>query len=170
MAGLGLDQVEADPNALPDGKWPGIVTKSEIVVVKKNNTVAHVITYKVTEGEKTGAVRSEFFNLGKDPVYAEDGKTIVSYTVTMSEAQKPWYKKRYVDLGIPEAQVTQTEPAALVGKEVIFGTKKNDGFINISFVELRNKETAGFNTDAVANATTPASAPVTEQSNLGGLI
>lgn len=163
MDGLGLDNVDADPNALPDGKWPGVVFKSEYVVVKKNNTVAHVITYKVTDGEKAGAQRAEFWNIGKDPVFAEDGKTIVSCTPTMSEAQKPWYKKRFVDLGIPEAQVTKTEPSALVGKEVIFGTKKNDGYINVSFVELRNPVSA-------ATAAAPEATSTPEPTNLGGLI
>lgn len=137
---LELDNVEADRNALPDGKWPGVITRSEIVVVQKNNTVNHVITYQVDENsDRKGAQRQEWFRLGVDPVF-DDNKNIVSMTPTMTEDAKSWYKKRHVDLGIPEDQVSSTEPKDLVGKKVTFGTKKKDGFINISFVELRDAD------------------------------
>lgn len=140
MDSLGLENVEADPNALPDGKWPGVITRSEYVVVTKNNTVSHVITYQVTdESNRKGAQRQEWFRLGTDPVVDNDGN-ITSMTPTMSEEQKSWYKKRFVDLGIAEEDVPKTEPKDLVGKQVTFGTKKKDGFINISFVELRDAD------------------------------
>lgn len=137
---LGLDQVEADPNALPDGKWAGVIFKSEYVDVKKTDSLAHVITYKVTEGEKNGAQRQEWFTLGTVKTRDENGN-ITAINPTMTEQQKPWYKKRLIDLGIPESKINDGtfEPSDLVGKEVFFGTKKNGSYININFVELRNE-------------------------------
>lgn len=137
MDSLGIDSVEADPNALPDGKYAGEVFKSELVWSKAKGTISHVITYRVTEGERAGAQRQEWFTLGTDPVYDDEGN-LVSLTPTMTEQAKPWYKKRFVDLGVPEAEVSKTKPEALVGLPVNFGVKKNGAYININFVELRH--------------------------------
>lgn len=142
LGSLGLDQVEADPNALPDGKYDGEVLKSEYVLVQRKDTINHVITYKVTDGDHVGAQRQQWYTLGTEPRDAEGNwpestDAITSYTPTMSDAQKSWYKKLHVDLGIPEQDVPSTPPAALVGKPVTFGIKKNNGYININFVELR---------------------------------
>lgn len=146
IGSLGLDDVQSDPNALPDGRWAGEVFKSELVNNKKNSTVAHVITYKVTEGKRKGAQRTDWNTLGKDPVFAEghdgDFAHLESMTNTMDDTAKRWYKKIFTDLGIPEAEVSNTSPEDLVGLPVTFGTKKNGEWINISFVELR-KPTAG---------------------------
>lgn len=131
---LGLGEVEADPNALPDGKWPGVIFNSRYVE-KKDGSVAHVLTYKVTEGNRAGAIRDEWWNLGLDAKRDENGKIIGLGTPTMSEQQKPWYKQRLealqADLG-PEF-----EPESLIGKKVTFGTKKRGTFINVNFVQLR---------------------------------
>ncbi len=136
MDSLGLDNVSADPNALPDyNGWIGVVRESKYVVKNKDNSVNHVITYKVTEGKHKGAERQEWFNLGTVDAQDENGK-VTAYTPTMTEDRKSWYKKRFVDLGIAEDQVSKTEPEALVGTPVRFGTKKKDGFININFVEV----------------------------------
>lgn len=142
MDSLDLGSVEADTNALPDGRWAGEVMASRYVHVKKDNSIAHVITYIVTEGERKGAQRQEWFKIGKDPVFEEghdgDANFVVSLTPTMTDQQKPWYKKRFVDLGVPEEDVPSTKPEDLVGRQVTFGTKKNGEYINVSFVELRD--------------------------------
>lgn len=141
MGSLGLDEVEADPNALPDGRWVGEVVRSAYVFTKSKNSIAHVITYRITEGERKGAERQEWFTIGVDPVFADghdgDANYVTSVTPTQTEQNKQWYKKRFVDLGIPEDEVTSTDIASLVGKSVYFGTKRKDGYININFVELR---------------------------------
>ena len=147
MGSLGLDQVEADPNALPDGKWAGVIFKSEFVLVKSKGEVSLVITYKVTEGVKNGAQRQEWFTIGKNPLDANGNPTenineVASMTPSMTEQQKPWFKKRLVDLGVAEADIPSLDPKTLVGKNVTFGTKKNNGYININFVELRDGTTA----------------------------
>lgn len=147
---LGLDQVESDPNALPDGKWAGEVFKSEYVWHKGKNAtsdekdhVSHVITYRVTHGDRAGAQRQEWFLIGRKD--AENPEKIVPL---MTEQQKPWYKKRFEDLGVPPAEINTTTPEALVGLPVNFGTKKNGNFININFVELRgDNAVAGASSD-----------------------
>ena len=155
MASLGLDSVEADPNALPDGKYPATVFKSEYVNHKAKGAkdgapkdhVSHVITYKVTEGDRKGAEKQEWFPIckidepaaeGEEHVFGAkivDGKPRV--TPTMPETTKPWYKKRLMDLGVPENEVATLNVESLVGLPVVMGIKKNNGFVNISFIELR---------------------------------
>lgn len=138
---LGLDQVEADPNYLADGKYAGEVFKSEYVYVKAKDTVSHVITYRVTAGERAGAQKAEWFKLGTAPVYGDNGQ-IVSMTPAMTEQAKPWYKKRLTDLGLTDADIANFEPHVLIGLPVTFGVKSKDGYTNINFVELRQTEAA----------------------------
>lgn len=156
MQSLGLNQVESDPNALPDGKWPGVVFKSELVFVEKKNTISHVITYKVTDGERKGAQRQEWFELGKDPKYDEQ-KNLIGLDLTMTDERKSWYKKRFEDLGIHPDSVESTDPKDLVGIPVIFGTKKNQGYININFVEVRQDASETFTAAAESGGGNPAS-------------
>lgn len=142
MSSLGLDAVEADPNAIPDGRYNGEVFKSEYVYNPKNKTVAHVITYRVIDGSHKGATVTDWNSLGKDPVFAEghDGEIahVVSMTNTQDEQNKRYYKKTFVDLGIAEQDVPNTSVEELVGKKVIFGVKKNGNYRNITFVEIRD--------------------------------
>lgn len=152
MDSLGLENVEADPNALPDGKWPGVISKSEYVLAKQKDIVNHVISYLVTDGDRKGAIRQEWFGLVKGATQDENGNW-VGGTPVMSEQQKPWYKKRLMDLGVPETAMSSFKPEDLVGKEVTFGTKKNGEFININFVELRNPASGGFANPALTEAT-----------------
>lgn len=149
LGSLGLDEVEADPNALPNGRWDGIVKKDEIVV-KKNGEVALVFTYKVTEGDShKGAERTEWFTLGKDPVRNATTQAIESYTPTMDEQGKQWFKKRLVDLGLDHASY---KPGDAKDKKITFGTKKNGEWININFVELREGPAVTGPTAAVTGA------------------
>lgn len=140
MGSLGLDNVEADPNALPAGKYAGVVFKADFVVAPAKNTYNLVLTYKVTEGERNGAQRQEWFTLGT-VTSKDDAGNVTAINPTMKETQKPWFKKRLVDLGIPENQIPaldQNSVQVLVGKPIFFGVRHNDGYINISFVEARD--------------------------------
>lgn len=145
LGSLGLDSVESDPNKIADGVYNGVVFKSEYVVHTKNknkadeyDAVSHVITYQVTDGDRKGAQKAEWFTLGRDPQYDESspGRPLVGMTPTMSEAAKPWYKKRWVDLGVDENEVASADPKRLIGTRVRFGVKTKDGFQNVSFVEV----------------------------------
>jgi hypothetical protein len=59
----------------------------------------------------------------------------------MSEQNKSWYKKRFLDLGVAEDEVEDTDIESLVGKAVTFGVKRNGDYLNINFVELRDEVT-----------------------------
>lgn len=139
IGSLGLDAVEADPNYLADGAYPGEVFKSEYVIREKDGeeTVNHVITYRVTEGDRKGAQKAEWFRLGKDPVREGPANELVGMTPTMTEQAKTWYKKRLVDLGIPEEEIATLVPQTLVGIPVDFGVKTKNGYTNVSFVSRR---------------------------------
>lgn len=138
---LGLGEVEADPNAIPDGRYDAVVMKSEYVHVKGKDALAHVITYKVTDGDNAGAQVPHWFNLGVNPKFNENGQPI-SFTPTMTQGNKQWYKKAFVDLGIPEDQVTATPISALVGRECTIGVKKNGQYRNVTYVEARGNALA----------------------------
>ncbi len=154
---LGLDEIEADPNFLPDGKWAGEVVREDYVFVKSKNEVSHVLTYRVTEGVEPdspwlGRERTEWFTLGTGPEYDDKGSIIGITTATMTQKQRPWYKKRLLDLGIPESEQTDDyRPGPLVGRKITFGTKKNGAYVNINFVELRGDDAVNFKTTPAAD-------------------
>lgn len=151
---MGMENVESDPNNVPDGAYAGTVSKSEIVATKKDK-VAHAITYRVSDGKYKGAQVTEWFTLGDNPEWTQGEygtKTLTGFTPTMSEQQRVWYKKRFTDFGLSEAsgtlQQAMGDVSQLENAPVTFGVKKNNGYVNVSFVELRN-------TEASVQATTP---------------
>lgn len=157
MASLGLETVEADPNAIPDGKYSGVVFKSEYVHHKAKGAegdapkdhISHVITYKVTDGgDAHGKEKADWYLIGRE-VRDPNTNEVVRVEPLMKETQKPWYKKRLMDLGVPEAEIATLNVESLTGLPVIFGVKNKDGFRNITFVEL--------NTTPPEAATNPAS-------------
>ena len=154
---LGLQDVEANVNHLPPGRYSGIVKDSKYVRTGPDKSkVAHVLTYQVVDGDQKGKQPAEFFGLG-DQVVADDQGNITSYNPTMLDSQKPWYKKRQMDLGIPEDRISTYDVAELIGKPVTFGIKHNDGYVNVSFVELRDDSAQ-------------AAAGVTGGADMGGLL
>jgi hypothetical protein len=147
MGALGLDNVSADPNDIPDGKYDGVVYKSEYVLHSKNgeNKVSHVTTVQVTSGDRAGAQRQRWDLIGLNPLDANGQPAtkvaeIASFTPAQSEQNKQWYKKFLSDLGITD--FANAEPEHLVGKEVTFGVKSNGAFKNINFAELREPSVA----------------------------
>lgn len=144
-ASLGLDKVEADPNNIPDGRYDGKVLKSEYVLSKDKDKISHVVTYQVTDGQYKGAQRQQWYNLGDNCKNAQGGtpenlSDVAAFNPTMTEQNKQWYKKLFVDLGIPEEVINTpggAKPEMLVNKLVTFGVKRNQGYVNVNFVELR---------------------------------
>lgn len=143
-ATLGLQNVEADPNTIPDGRYDGKITKSEYVLTKAGK-VAHVTTFTVTDGQYKGAQRQKWDNLGENAKDANGNPAekideVVAFDPLMSDNNKTWYKKFWADLGI-DTDTVQAKPEMLVGKLVTFGVKRNQGYPNINFVELRTEGT-----------------------------
>lgn len=156
---LGLGKVEADPNNLPEGRYEGTVTRSQMVLVKSKKEIAHAISYTVESGQFKGATRQEFFTYGTTDSETADERPLKNYEATMGETRKSWYKKRLVDLGISQAKVDSGdfEVKDLVGTKVVFGVKHSGQYINVSFAEKRNT-TAGavpLSTEPVATTGDP---------------
>jgi hypothetical protein len=162
---LGLDQVEADPNSLPDGKYGSVLYKADIIATKTDKVMA-MFVFKVNDGGKQhGKEKPEFWEFGTGVVKAEDG-TISFTTPTMTEDRKSWFKNRLIALGVPDAQTPKFDQAmadGLVGTEVFMGIKNKNGYCNINFIERRNagagnvaSTTAGVDPFA---GSTPASTP-----------
>src|SRR5699024_9008844 len=135
LGNLGLDQVDSNPDDLPDGVWAGKVHDSKIITTKKGN-VTHMIDYMVTQGEKAGTRKAEWFTHGT-PQYDDNGN-LVGVTPTMTDNAKSWYKKRLIELGVPENQISSLQVEDLIGREVMFGTKRNGQYVNVSFARLQN--------------------------------
>jgi hypothetical protein len=137
---LGLDDVNADPNALPDGKYGAQVFKAGVVATKTDK-VQIIVTYKVNDGGKMhGREKPEFFTLGEGVKKDESGKIVGFEKPAMSEQQKPYFKKRMIDLGIPESKHNDIDDEmlkGLIGTDVYFGVKNNNGYCNINFVERK---------------------------------
>jgi DNA-directed RNA polymerase subunit H (RpoH/RPB5) len=145
MGSLGLENISADPNEVPDGAYDGDVFKSEYVLMRDKDTINHVVTYRVTEGDRKGAQRAQWYKLGENPrnaagEFPDKVEDIATYKQTMSDSNKQWYKKLFTDLGIPEDQVPNAKPEDLVGKTVSFGVKTNNGYKNVNWVRLRTPE------------------------------
>lgn len=137
---LGLDQVEADPNYIPDGKYPGFVFESK-VEVSKNGNKQWVLTYKFVDGR----TQKEWKNLEpKGPNRA---------------LQLSFLKQRVLSLGIPETRVGTFQPSEVIGVPVWIQIKHRDGYQNVGTVELRTDDgngpvqmpSAGISTSAVQN-------------------
>lgn len=177
LGNLGLDNVSADPNDIPDGKYEGVCTRSEYVVIKDDNggALKHAITYKVQSADEyNGAEKQQWYTLGTNPVdengnFPEKVSDVRGYQPTMTEQNKKWYKKLLVDVGgVPEHMVSQTGPEVLVGKHVTFGVKTKNGYKNVSFVEPRTPVGAVVPGAPVMNQTPgfAPTAPVQAQSTI----
>lgn len=148
IASLGLSEVSGDPNDLKTGKFDGVVSASEFVLVESKKQVSHVVTYKVTEGESIGAEKQVWYNLYTDIVDAEGNfpakvEDIKNGKALMTEKNKQWYKKLFMDLtGCAEDEVDTKEPSDLLGIEVTFGVAEKNGYKNVNFVERRNSAPA----------------------------
>jgi hypothetical protein len=151
LSSLGLNDVPSDPNDIPDGKYDGIVQASEYVLVSSKNTLAHVVTYQVADGEYKGAQKQVWNTLYKNVVDANNNfpdkiEDVKGGESSMTDANKRWYKKMWCDLlNLTDAEYGQREanlkPEDLVGIPVTFGIKTKDGYKNVNFVERRMPET-----------------------------
>lgn len=139
MGTLGLDNVD-DPDNLPDGKYAGVIFKCEYLV-SKTDKLGIAITYKCTDPQSkfNGREKFEWWTIGDNPTKNEEGEYQVA-KATMSESQKPYFKKRMAAIGIPESRLASLKQADLngrVGTEIYFGIKNKDGYNNVNFVEMR---------------------------------
>ena len=94
---LGLEAASANPNEVPNGTYDAVIVQSDIVLNKNKDSVAHVITFQVQGGEFNGAKPAQWNTLGNAPRDAQgnfpnSAAEIVTYTPTMTDQQKAYYK------------------------------------------------------------------------------
>lgn len=134
-----------------DGKYPAYIRKSEIVT-KKDGSKAWVLTYQISDGKQKGEQVQEWHNSWpNDP--------------EKNANAKKWRARRLESLGVPESQWTSFSPDQVVGTFVIIGVKTNNGYTNVSSVELADERT-GLplrSTSGTPSATASASAAPTPQ-------
>ena len=119
---LGLENVEADPNHIADGKYRAFVFNSE-VRTKKDQTDSLVLTYKIAPEQKhSGQQQQEWFDLKP--------------TGDNAELKKSFFKKRLLSLGVPEAQFANLNPGDLIGIEVGMTIVHRNGYQNVGEVTL----------------------------------
>lgn len=145
---LGLDGVSPDPDDVPVGTYDAVIFGSEYVLSKNKDSIAHVLTFKVTSGERAGAKPRQWNTLGSTPrnaagEFPANVQEVATYTPTMSDKQKSYYKKTWVDCGIPEDQVGRLAPETLVGKAVEIRAYTSNGYKNIAVNGPLTTEAAG---------------------------
>lgn len=155
---LGLDNVEADPNHIPDGQYPGFVYKSSLTIKKKDGTTQWAITYKVAPDAPVAAGKSqdEWFKVKGAPGKPETEPT---------ENNKEWLKKRVLSLGVPESQVNSLDPQDVEGTAVFFTIVHRNGYQNIGNVWLRDEKT-GLATQVSGPATDSVTTPNSDVASL----
>lgn len=127
LSDLGLDNVEADPNHLPDATYLGYLTDCKVVQFKDvSKGKAVVFTYKVDEGEHKGKTIDEW-----KPANTFDDAT-----------KKAWLKQRLLSLGVPESRINAVNPDDLIGTAVKFSVKQKGEYRNVTFVALRDETEA----------------------------
>lgn len=146
---LGLDGVSPDPDDVPVGSYDAVVYQSEFVLSKNKDTIAHVITFKVEQdlgngqkGPQDGAKPRQWNTIGSEPrneagEFPAKVEDVVTYKKTMSDKQKAYYKKTWVDCGIPEDQVGRLAPETLVGKTVDIRVYMSNGYKNVAVNGVR---------------------------------
>lgn len=119
---LGLEDVNADPNYIADGKYRAFVYNSE-VRTKKDDSKSWVLSYKIADGQKhSGQQQQEWFDLNPQGANAE--------------LKRSFLKRRVLSLGVPESKIGSVQPNDLIGLEVSITIKHKDGYQNIGNVEL----------------------------------
>lgn len=157
---LGLDGVSPDPDDVPVGTYDAVVFASEFVLSKNKDSIAHVITFKVDGGERDGAKPRQWNTLGSKPRNAAGEfpakvEDVVTYDPTMSDKQKSYYKKTWVDCGIPEDQAGRLAPEALVGKAVDLRVYTSNGYKNVAVNGPRTVEAGAGTATPNAEGATP---------------
>ena len=119
---LGLENVEADPNHIADGKYEAFVFNSE-VRTKKDGGRSWVITYKIAPGQThSGQQQQEWFDLAP--------------TGDNAELKKSFLKRRVLSLGVPESQIGTFNPGDVMGLKVAIAIVHRNGYQNVNSVEL----------------------------------
>lgn len=124
LADLGLDSVEADPNALPDNTYPAFVYDAKMVAYKDTSKgKALVLTYKIADGPHKGKTIDEW----KSANSFDDAR------------QKGFLKQRILSLGIPETKIADLDLDDLKGLAVTIKTKKNGQYTNVNYAAPRDE-------------------------------
>jgi len=139
---IGLDKVEADPNYIGDGRWPGWLTDSKIVEKKDGNT-AWVITYKIDKDSTQYAGRTQ------DEWYPLSDAT---------DTNKAWMKKRVLGLGVPESKINDLDPGDVAGLCVYITIRHKGSYQNVVDVVLRDEATGNVIAGATPTEVSPTEA------------
>jgi hypothetical protein len=163
MGTLGLDKVD-DPDNMPDGKYYGIIKQCEYMK-SKTDKLGITVVYKVDDpgSKQQGREKFDWTTVGEGNVHQE-GDDWKFDKGSMSEAQKPYFKKRMAALGIPESVLADLKDEHLksrVGLRVVFEIKNKDGYNNVVSVELRgdNAPVDPFAGNPAATPSAPSTSP-----------
>lgn len=139
---LGLENVDSNPNYIPDGKYAGFISKSEIVTSKKDGAKSWVLTYRIAPGQ-VGRVPLPNGSVAEKPLGGKEQAEWHSLTPKGSpeaiEFKKSMLKKRLETLGIPANRHGSVQPAEFQGLAVSFTIKHKDDYQNIGVVSLRDE-------------------------------
>lgn len=133
---LGLDDIDPDPNAFPDGTYNAFLFEAKVVALTDTSKGKRlVLTYKLADGPHKGKTIDEW-------------KSINAFDDARSKA---YLKARILSLGVPEDAIKSLDPANLVGLEVRITKKQNGQYANVNNVVLGH---VGGDSDSVTASAT----------------
>lgn len=141
LSELSLENVEADPNAFPDGTYNAYTTDAKIVQVNNKTEDRLVITYTLADGQHKGKQIDEFKNCDK----------------TATARDLAWLKSRLLSLGVPEASMGSINPDDLKGIECRITKKQKGEYHNITNVVLGHADSDGSSAVSADALDAPAS-------------
>lgn len=137
---LGLSKASADPNFIPEGKYPAFVSKLQIKDVKKKDSPSEtgkalIITYKVSNEDPSysGKSKTEFKSL---PEVNPDG----SYKTDDDEKNAAYLKQRLLSLGVPSEEMDNMKQEDILGTPVWMTLVASGDYVNVRQIELREED------------------------------
>lgn len=143
---LGLSKASADPNFIPEGKYPAFISKLQIKDVKKKaeqgggTGKALIITYKVTNDDPSysGKTKTEFKSL---PELNPDG----SFKTDEDEKNAAYLKQRLLSIGVPSEEMDNMNQEDILGTPVWITLVASGEYVNVRQVEVREEEISSSN-------------------------
>lgn len=118
--GVDFENVDDDPNSVPDATYPAFLTESKIVNHKDGSTKSWVTVYKISEDAQKGKT-------------VEDWKQVVGERAAADASR---IKQRLLSLGVPRTALNSIAHEDLIGTAVMITTKKNGQYTNLVNVRL----------------------------------
>lgn len=123
-----------NPWVIPDNTYPAVVTDLE-VKPDKNENMAMIFHYKITDGEHTGFEITEYKRL-------PSSRDKTPRTEAEKAKDMSYIKQRLASLDIPESRMNDVTKEDIVGIECYVSTRVRNDFVGVRSVTTKAPESA----------------------------